>query len=117
MAPAMAAGVVVAALLIPNWATSAGTSSTRIMRVVKADDAAVSAAFPRRRLGTSQGGCARHRAEDLLQTVLARVYGRWPRVRDGVPDAYLRAMLATTYLNWWRRRWRSWRARRTASRS
>lgn len=48
-----------------------------------------------------------HRAEDLLQTVLARVYGRWPRVRDGVPDAYLRAMLATTYLNWWRRRWRA----------
>ena len=66
MAPAMAAGVVVAALLIPNWATSAGTSSTRIMRVVKADDAAVSAAFPRQRLGTSRylrvGGPARWRS-------------------------------------------------------
>jgi RNA polymerase sigma-70 factor (sigma-E family) len=47
-----------------------------------------------------------HRAEDLLQTVLARAYGRWHRLRDDAPDAYLRAMLATTYLTWWRRRWR-----------
>src|SRR5215470_1467807 len=47
-----------------------------------------------------------HRAEDLVQTVLARAYGRWPQLRDRSPDAYLRAMLATTYLSWWRRRWR-----------
>ncbi|MEV0565112.1 SigE family RNA polymerase sigma factor [Dactylosporangium sp. NPDC050588] len=47
-----------------------------------------------------------HRAEDLVQTVLARAYGRWPRIRDGAPGAYLRAMLASTYLSWWRRRWR-----------
>jgi RNA polymerase sigma-70 factor (sigma-E family) len=47
-----------------------------------------------------------HLAEDLLQTVLARAYGRWPRLRSGSPDAYLRAMLATTYLTWRRRRWR-----------
>lgn len=47
-----------------------------------------------------------HRAEDLVQTVLARVYDRWGRIRDGAPDAYLRKMLATTYLSWWRRRWR-----------
>ncbi|WP_238010109.1 SigE family RNA polymerase sigma factor [Dactylosporangium sp. AC04546] len=47
-----------------------------------------------------------HKAEDLVQTVLARAYGRWARIRDGSPDAYLRAMLATTYLSWWRRRWR-----------
>jgi RNA polymerase sigma-70 factor (sigma-E family) len=46
------------------------------------------------------------RAEDLVQTVLARAYGRWPKLRDGAPDAYLRSMLATTYLSWWRRRWR-----------
>lgn len=48
-----------------------------------------------------------HRAEDLVQTVLARAYGRWPRIRDNAPDAYLRAMLATTFLTWWRRRWRA----------
>ena len=47
-----------------------------------------------------------HRAEDLVQAVLARGYSRWPRIRDGAPDAYFRAMLATTYLSWWRRRWR-----------
>lgn len=47
-----------------------------------------------------------HKAEDLVQTVLARAYGRWSRIRDGNPEAYLRAMLATTYLSWWRRRWR-----------
>jgi len=47
-----------------------------------------------------------HLAEDLLQTVLARAHGRWPRLRSGSPDAYLRAMLATTYLSWRRRRWR-----------
>jgi RNA polymerase sigma-70 factor (sigma-E family) len=45
-------------------------------------------------------------AEDLLQTVLARAHGRWKRLQDNAPDAYLRAMLATTYLSWWRRRWR-----------
>jgi RNA polymerase sigma-70 factor (sigma-E family) len=47
-----------------------------------------------------------HRAEDLVQTVLARAYGRWSRICDGNPEAYLRAMLATTYLSWWRRKWR-----------
>jgi RNA polymerase sigma-70 factor (sigma-E family) len=47
-----------------------------------------------------------HKAEDLVQTVLARVYPRWKRVRDDSPDAYLRAMMTTTYLTWWRRKWR-----------
>ncbi len=47
-----------------------------------------------------------HRAEDLVQTVLTRAYGRWARLRDDAPDAYLRRMLATTYLSWWRRKWR-----------
>ncbi|GAA4219150.1 SigE family RNA polymerase sigma factor [Actinocatenispora rupis] len=44
-----------------------------------------------------------HLAEDLLQTVLARVHGRWSRL--DAPDAYLRTVLATTYLSWRRRRW------------
>jgi RNA polymerase sigma-70 factor (sigma-E family) len=47
-----------------------------------------------------------HSAEDLLQTVLAKVYGKWPRLRDQAPDAYIRAALANTYLTWGRRRWR-----------
>jgi RNA polymerase sigma-70 factor (sigma-E family) len=47
------------------------------------------------------------RAEDLLQTVLARLWWRWSRVGSGDdPEAYVRRMLYTTYLNWWHRRWR-----------
>jgi RNA polymerase sigma-70 factor (sigma-E family) len=42
-----------------------------------------------------------------VQTVLARAYGRWSRIKDDAPDAYLRAMLATTFLTWWHRRWRA----------
>jgi RNA polymerase sigma-70 factor (sigma-E family) len=47
-----------------------------------------------------------HRAEDLVQTVLVRACARWRRIRDDAPDAYLRCMMTTTYLSWWRRRWR-----------
>jgi RNA polymerase sigma-70 factor (sigma-E family) len=47
-----------------------------------------------------------HRAEDLVQTVLARACSRWRRIRDDAPDAYLRTMMVSTYLSWWRRRWR-----------
>jgi RNA polymerase sigma-70 factor (sigma-E family) len=47
------------------------------------------------------------KAEDLLQTALARVWRRWPRVCDGAPEAYARRVLYTTYLTWWRRRWRA----------
>jgi RNA polymerase sigma-70 factor (sigma-E family) len=77
-------------------------------REVSVDDfeAYVSAAWPRllRSAWLLTGDW--HRAEDLVQTVLARAYHRWPRLRDNAPDAYLRAMMATTYLSWWRRRWR-----------
>jgi DNA-directed RNA polymerase specialized sigma24 family protein len=45
-----------------------------------------------------------HRAEDLVQTVLAKTYGRWGQIRNGTPDAYLRKAMAMTYLSW--RRWR-----------
>jgi RNA polymerase sigma-70 factor (sigma-E family) len=47
------------------------------------------------------------KAEDLLQTVFARVWRRWSRLcQAGDPEAYLRRMLYTTYLTWWQRRWR-----------
>jgi RNA polymerase sigma-70 factor (sigma-E family) len=47
------------------------------------------------------------RAEDLLQTALARVWPRWARVVAGTsPDTYVRKVLYTTYLSWYRRRWR-----------
>jgi RNA polymerase sigma-70 factor (sigma-E family) len=44
------------------------------------------------------------RAEDLLQTALAAVWRRWSFIDD--PEAYVRRALFTTYLTWWRRRWR-----------
>src|SRR5688500_18850770 len=45
------------------------------------------------------------RAEDLLQTALAAAWRRWNRIDD--PEAYVRRALFTTYLTWWRRRWRA----------
>jgi RNA polymerase sigma-70 factor (sigma-E family) len=47
-----------------------------------------------------------HRAEDLLQTALAKSYLRWHRIADGSDEAYVRRVLVTTYATWWRRRWR-----------
>ncbi|GIJ21138.1 SigE family RNA polymerase sigma factor [Micromonospora lutea] len=48
------------------------------------------------------------RAEDLLQTVLTTAWRRWPTVvAAGHPEAYLRRALFTTYVSWWRRRWRT----------
>jgi RNA polymerase sigma-70 factor (sigma-E family) len=47
------------------------------------------------------------KAEDLLQTALARAWPHWRRVSaKGDPEAYVRRILFTTYVTWWRRRWR-----------
>ena len=47
-----------------------------------------------------------HAAEDLLQTVLARVWPKWSRIAGDNPEAYARRALVNTYASWWRRRWR-----------
>ncbi|BCJ74485.1 RNA polymerase sigma factor [Catellatospora sp. IY07-71] len=48
------------------------------------------------------------RAEDLLQTVLTDLWRRWASITDGgQPEAYARKALFTTYVSWWRRRWRA----------
>lgn len=44
-------------------------------------------------------------AEDLVQTALAKAWGRWARIEDE-PEAYVRRIMAHTYASWWRRRWR-----------
>ncbi|KAB1140126.1 SigE family RNA polymerase sigma factor [Micromonospora sp. AMSO12t] len=45
-----------------------------------------------------------HRAEDLVQDVLARAYARWARIsRTDRPDAYVRRMLVNAHHSWWRR--------------
>jgi RNA polymerase sigma-70 factor (sigma-E family) len=46
------------------------------------------------------------KAEDLLQTVLANAWRRWSAISSGSPEAYVRKALFTTYVSWWRRRWR-----------
>ncbi|GAA1408976.1 SigE family RNA polymerase sigma factor [Catellatospora coxensis] len=48
------------------------------------------------------------RAEDLLQTALAKAWRRWAAVeRADSPEAYVRRVVFTTYVSWWRRRWRA----------
>lgn len=47
-----------------------------------------------------------HLAEDLLQTVLAKLWPKWPRLADQHPEAYARKALVNTYSSWWQRRWR-----------
>jgi RNA polymerase sigma-70 factor (sigma-E family) len=48
----------------------------------------------------------RHLAEDLVQTVLAKVYGKWSRiVAKGDPAPYVRAVLVRQSIAWRRRRW------------
>lgn len=47
-----------------------------------------------------------HRAEDLVQTALAKAWPKWDRIAaDGSFEAYVRRVLFTTYVAWWRRRW------------
>lgn len=46
-----------------------------------------------------------HRAEDILQTALVRIYQRWPRV-DAMewPLGYARKVVMSQAVSWWRRR-------------
>ncbi|WP_332248982.1 SigE family RNA polymerase sigma factor [Nocardioides sp. J54] len=45
-------------------------------------------------------------AEDLVQTALAKSWRAWERVGADGFEAYVRRVLFTTYVSWWRRRWR-----------
>ncbi|MFF8957801.1 SigE family RNA polymerase sigma factor [Streptomyces sp. NPDC014894] len=47
-----------------------------------------------------------HLAEDLLQTVLAKVWPKWRKIAEDHPEAYIRKALVHTHASWWRRRWR-----------
>ncbi len=47
-----------------------------------------------------------HLAEDLLQTVLAKLWPKWHRIAEGNPEAYARKALVNTFSSWWQRRWR-----------
>ncbi len=44
------------------------------------------------------------RAEDVVQTVLARIYLSWDRVSTlDSPEAYVKAAIVNEHLRWWRR--------------
>lgn len=45
-----------------------------------------------------------HRAEDLLQEALIKVALRWPKLREGNPDAFVRTVLYRDNVSWLRRR-------------
>lgn len=46
-----------------------------------------------------------HRADDLVQEVLAKAYVQWRRVMAADrPDLYVRRMLVNANISWWRRR-------------
>ncbi|MFF4795256.1 SigE family RNA polymerase sigma factor [Streptomyces sp. NPDC001276] len=47
-----------------------------------------------------------HLAEDLLQTVLAKVWSKWRKIGLENPEAYVRKALVNTHMSWWQRRWR-----------
>jgi RNA polymerase sigma-70 factor (sigma-E family) len=47
----------------------------------------------------------RQDAEDLLQTALTKLAGRWHTIRtSGSPDAYVRKTMYHQQVSWWRRR-------------
>ena len=47
-----------------------------------------------------------HKAEDLVQTALAKLYVAWPRLRrEGSPEAYARKILVRSHVDETRRPW------------
>ena len=53
----------------------------------------------------------RHRAEDLLQTSLTKLYVAWPRIKhDGDEEAYVRRIMVRANIDESRRPWRRERA-------
>jgi RNA polymerase sigma-70 factor (sigma-E family) len=46
-----------------------------------------------------------HLAEDLVQTALTKAWPKWERIGVGGFEPYVRRIMFTTYLSWWRRRW------------
>jgi RNA polymerase sigma-70 factor (sigma-E family) len=44
----------------------------------------------------------RHRADDLVQTALVKTMRRWAHIEREHPTAYVRRVMVTTQLSWWR---------------
>ena len=86
---------------------AAGARDTETTSQVDFD--AFVAAASRRLLATAYLLTGDHgRAEDLLQTALAKTWLAWARVET--PEPYVRRAMVNTYASWWRRRWRGERS-------
>jgi RNA polymerase sigma-70 factor (sigma-E family) len=67
-----------------DYVTARGAALVRFARVLAGDE---------------------HRAEDLVQEVLARAYLRWGQItRSDEPDVYVRQAIVNATRSWWRRR-------------
>jgi RNA polymerase sigma-70 factor (sigma-E family) len=67
-----------------DYVTARGAALVRFARVLAGDE---------------------HRAEDLVQEVLARAYLRWDAItRTDEPDVYVRQAVVNATRSWWRRR-------------
>jgi RNA polymerase sigma-70 factor (sigma-E family) len=44
------------------------------------------------------------KAEDLLQAALIKVWSAWRNIEGKDPEAYVRRVIVTTHVSWWRRR-------------
>lgn len=89
----------------------AGRGSERVMTTIDFDEfvAARSTALLRTAyLLTRDHG----RAEDLLQTALAKAWLGWSGVHTS-PEAFVRKILVNTYTTWWQRRWKDERPTET----
>jgi RNA polymerase sigma-70 factor (sigma-E family) len=56
-------------------------------------------------LGRLLAGGDRHRAEDLVQEALVKLWAAWPRVADEAPESYTRTVLVRLAARSARRRW------------
>src|SRR6185312_9651337 len=84
--------------VLPARAEQRGLMSTSFEEYVTAHGAAL-VRFARFMAGDE------HRAEDLVQDVLARAYLRWDRItRADDPDVYVRQAIVNAARSWWRRR-------------
>jgi RNA polymerase sigma-70 factor (sigma-E family) len=46
----------------------------------------------------------RHRADDLVQAALVKTFRRWALIEHEHPTAYVRRVMVTTQMSWWRSR-------------
>lgn len=82
-----------------------GAALTGQQRAVEFDRFVAARWSPLLHLARLLTGGDRHRAEDLLQEALVKLWFAWPKVADQAPEAYVRKVLARAAARSARRRW------------